>query len=166
MSPERKTKFVFMLPGRYLLAARDHTEARRSVDEHRAEEPATKGIGARAWGIVPKIREVDELLQAEPEYQEWLQEVHPELCFLVWSGRLLRGKQSAAGQVERFKLVREQFPDVERKILEDLSSIGKVDLTDVLDAYAALWAALRRVKDEHEILAEETLDGLRADMIV
>ncbi|MGH3145857.1 MAG: DUF429 domain-containing protein, partial [Rubrobacter sp.] len=144
----------------------DHTEARRLVDERRAQEPSTKGIGAQAWGIVPKIREVDELLQIEPEYQEWVQEVHPEVCFLAWSGRLMHGKQSAAGQVERFKLVREQFPDVERAVLEDLGSIGKVDLTDVLDAYAALWTALRRAKDEHETLPEEILDGFRANMIV
>ena len=157
---------VFMPPGRYLLAAQDYAEARRFVEERRVEEPNTKGIGAQAWGIMPKIREVDEVLRARPHYQEWLKEVHPEVCFLGWSCRLLPGKKSAAGQVERLKLVRERFPDVESMILRDPDSTGKVDLTDVLDAYAALWTALRRAKDEHEALAEEILDGLRAEMIV
>ena len=106
-----------------------------------------------------RLREVDELLQAKPEHQEWLQEVHPEVSFLEWSGRFLRGKKSAGGQVERLKL-----PDVESVSLRDLDSTGKADLTDVLDAYAALWSALRRAKDEHKTLAEETLDGLRANM--
>jgi predicted RNase H-like nuclease len=155
-----------MPPGRYLLAARDHAEARRLVEERRVDEPLTKGIGAQAWGIVPKIREVDAFLQVKPESQEWLQEVHPEVCFLVWSGSVLRGKQSAVGQVERFKLVREGFPDVERAILKDLNPTEKVDLTDVLDAYAALWTALRWAADEHETLTEETLGTLRAKMIV
>lgn len=162
---ERRSS-VFMPPGRYLLAAKDHVEARQLVERHRAEKPDTKGIGAQAWGIVPKIREVDELLQAKPEYQEWLQEVHPEVCFLEWSDRLLPAKKSAIGQVERLKLVREKFPDVESVILQDPDLTRKVDLTDVLDAYAALWTALRRTKDEHEALEEEILDGLRASMIV
>jgi predicted RNase H-like nuclease len=162
---ERRSS-VFMPPGRYLLAAQDHSEARRLVEERKREAPLKKGIGAQAWGIVPKIREVDELLQAKAEYQEWLQEVHPEVCFLAWSGVVLRSKQSAAGQVERFKLVREEFPDVERAILEDLNPTEKVDLTDVLDAYAALWTALRWAAGEHETLVEEVLDGLRANMIV
>ena len=92
----------------------------------------------------------------------------PRFCFLNWSGRLLRGKKSATGQIERLKLVREKFPDVERVILEDPSSIDKVDLTDALDAYAALWTALRWEKDKHETLTlvDEILDGLRAGMIV
>ncbi len=59
-----------MPPGRYLLAARDHIEARRLVEGRRREEPDVKGIGAQAWGIVPKIREVNELLQVKPEHQE------------------------------------------------------------------------------------------------
>lgn len=162
---ERRSS-VFMPPGRYLLDAKDHAEARRLVEERRSDELDARGIGAQAWGIVPKIREVDELLRARPEGREWLQEVHPEVCFLEWSGRLLPGKKSAAGQVERLKLVQEKFPDVESVILRDPDSTGKMDLTDVLDAYAALWTALRRAKDEHETLAEVVLDELRANMIV
>jgi predicted RNase H-like nuclease len=157
---------VFMPPGRYLLAARDHAEARQLVKERKREEPEARGIGARAWGLVPKIREVDEFLHVRPEHQEWLLEVHPEVCFLEWSGHLLRGKHSAVGQIERLRLVRKEFPHVERAILKDLDATDKVDLTDVLDAHAALWTALRRATNEHETLAEETLGGLRARMIV
>jgi predicted RNase H-like nuclease len=162
----KRRNSVFMPPGRYLLAAKDFDEARRLVEERRLQEPDAKGIGAQAWGIVPKIREVDEFLRVEPKRQEWLLEVHPEICFLCWSGCLLRVKQSAAGQVERLDLVREEFPDVERAIVEDLSEGSEVALTDVLDAYAALWTALRRSTDNHKLLAEQTSGGLRAAMIV
>ncbi len=50
--------------------------------------------------------------------------------------------------------MREEFRDAEFAILEDLDVIDKVEFTDVLDAYAALWTALRRLTGEHEILAE------------
>lgn len=162
---ERRSS-VFMPPGRYLLAASDHTEARRLVEERRREDPGAKGIGAQAWGIVPKIREVDEFLQSKPEHQRWLLEVHPEVCFLAWSGRILHSKHSAVGQVQRFCIVRHEFPDTEHAILEDLNATDKVDLTDVLDAYAALWTALRRTKEEHKVLAEEPLHSIVAKMTV
>lgn len=135
---ERRSS-VFMPPGRYLLEATDYAEARRLVEERRRDEPGANGIGARAWGIVPKIREADELLHAEAECKSWLLEVHPELCFFAWSdNRPLRGKRTAGGQVQRLGLVRRTFPDVECSILEDLGSAAKVDLTDIPDAYAAL----------------------------
>lgn len=157
---------VFMPPGRYLLSAHDHAEARLLVEERKREEPDTKGISSQAWGIVPKIREVDELLRTNSEHRDWLLEVHPEVCFLHWAGHPLPGKKSAVGQIQRLKLVRETFRDVESAILEDLDVTDKVDLTDVLDAYAALWTALRRLAGEHEILAEELLGGTRARMFV
>lgn len=162
---ERRSS-VFMPPGRYLLTASDHDEARQLVEERRRAEPNTRGIGAQAWGIVPKIREVDEFLQVDLERQRWLVEVHPEVCFLDWCGRVLPGKQSATGQIERLDLVRTEFPDVERAILEDLDAANKVDLTDVLDAYAALRTALRRTDEEHKVLAQETLQGIVARMTV
>lgn len=163
----KRRNSVFMPPGKYLLAARDYAEARRLVEERKREKPSTKAIGAHGWGIVPKIREVDSFLQADLERQEWLLEVHPEVCFLAWSGRVLPGKKSATGQIERLRLVRKEFPDAEHAIAEnDNENKNSADLTDVLDAYAALWTALRRTANKHETLAEEVLDGLRARMLV
>lgn len=162
---ERQTA-VFMPPGRYLIDATDHTEASRLVEERRHEKPDTKGISAQAWGIVPKIREVDEFIRANPQCLEWLFEVHPEVCFLEWFGHLPSKRKSAVGQIERLALVRRGFPDAERAILEDLNVTDGVDLTDVLDAYASLWTALRLTEEEHETLASETPDGITAKMIV
>lgn len=162
----KRQSSVFMTPGRYLLTAQDYPETRRMVEERRRQEPETKGVGAQAWSIVPKIREVDVFPRSEPKCQEWLLEVHPEVCFLAWSDRLLYGKHSAVGQMERLGLTREEFPDAERAILEDLNATHKVDLTDILDAYAALWTALRRTNNDHETLVEvETLDGIQVGMI-
>jgi predicted RNase H-like nuclease len=155
-----------MPPGRYLIDATDHTEASRLVEERRHEKPDTKGISAQAWGIVPKIREVDEFIRANPQCLEWLFEVHPEVCFLEWFGHLPSKRKSAVGQIERLALVRRGFPDAERAILEDLNVTDGVDLTDVLDAYASLWTALRLTEEEHETLASETPDGITAKMIV
>jgi predicted RNase H-like nuclease len=157
---------VFMPPGRYLLDAKTYAETQRMVEERRQEEPEARGLNVFTWGILPKIREVDEFARVHPEHQDWLLEVHPEVCFLRWASRLLPGKKSAVGQIERLGLVREEFRDAESAILEDLDTTDKVDLTDVLDAYAALWTALRRLTGEYEILAEELLGGTRARMFV
>ncbi len=77
---ERRSS-VFMPPGRYLLAAKDHAEARRLVEERRSDEPDARGIGARAWDIVPKIREVDELLRAGPGVESGCKKCIPRFVF-------------------------------------------------------------------------------------
>jgi threonine dehydratase len=157
---------VFMPPGRYLLEARNYAEVRRLVDERRSKEGLTRGLSAHAAGILPKIREVHEFVRTRADTQKWLFEVHPEVCFRVWAGRNLHAKRSAAGALDRLALVRRMFPDAELVIRQHPFGSQDADLTDVLDTYAALWTALRMVRQEHKILAQETLHGIIASMIV
>ena len=58
------------------------------------------------------------------------------------------------------------FSDAESVIREQPFGPQVVDLTDILDAYAALWTALRKVREEHERLTQETLNGIIGSMIV
>jgi threonine dehydratase len=157
---------VFMPPGRYLLEATNYDEVRRLVKQRRLEEPSTRGLSAYAAGILPKIREVNQLVRNQANVQKWLFEVHPELCFQVWAGRDLPPKRSAAGTLERLILVRQIFSDAELVIREQPFGPQVTDLTDILDAYAALWTALRKVREEHERLTQETLNGIIGNMIV
>ena len=156
---------VFMPPGRYLLEASNHYEVRQLVEERRQEVPTTRGMSAQAFGILPKIREVDEFVRGRTDSQEWLFEVHPELCFRAWAGRDLPPKRSAAGTLERLVLVREMFTDAESVIRQRISGGSDADITDVLDAYAALWTALRKARNEHQSLTQENLGGTVASMI-
>ena len=79
-------------------------------------EETGKGLSIQAFGIVPKIRELDELLRergrdARPE----IREVHPEICFWALSGEkaMRNGKQKKAGLEERLGVLRRINPSVQ-----------------------------------------------------
>lgn len=74
---------VFPTPIRGTLAAATWEEAcvisRRSAN-------TGMGLSKQAFGILPKIREIDELLQDRRELRSRVYEVHPELCFQRLAG--------------------------------------------------------------------------------
>jgi predicted RNase H-like nuclease len=45
-----------------------------------------KGISKQTFAILPRIKEVDDLLAKRPDLHRKVFEVHPELCFAAWSG--------------------------------------------------------------------------------
>ena len=106
------------------------------------------GLSQQGAGILLKVAEIDGFLCAERDgddalpRQEWLFEVHPELCFLAMNGGGLARKASAHGQLQRLDLVRDQFPDAEERI-RDWDEGSMYSLLDICDAYAACWTALR-----------------------
>jgi predicted RNase H-like nuclease len=115
-------------------------------------EAATKGeqpdvllrLTRQAAGILAKIGEVDDFIRADPAAREqWLFEVHPEMCFRALArDRSLPSKASAHGQLERLELVHRAFPDADERIRAwPLGS--RYSLLDICDAYAACWTALR-----------------------
>ncbi|WP_332681876.1 serine/threonine dehydratase [Bosea sp. (in: a-proteobacteria)] len=76
----------------------------------RATSTLKAGFSRQAFMILPKIREIDRLLQAAPQHRHRIREIHPEVAF--WSmnhGRPLRfGKKHPAGEMERIALLRTQ----------------------------------------------------------
>ena len=53
-----------------------------------------KSLAKRSMAIIPKIRELDEFLNAHCEYKNVICESHPELCFARLNGEVLsRRKQ-------------------------------------------------------------------------
>ncbi len=52
----------------------------------RLNERAGYSIQNRTWSIVPRIREVDEFLDANPGARDRLSETRPELCFYTLNG--------------------------------------------------------------------------------
>jgi len=130
---------VFPAPIRPMLAAATYADACRigaACDGRR--------LSRQAWGIVPKIREVDLFLSADSAREGWLREVHPEVSFslLVGGQGLGHGKKSAAGRAERETLVTRHFGPTALDIRDDLLR-GTFAADDLLDAFAALWTAER-----------------------
>jgi predicted RNase H-like nuclease len=135
---------VWQAPSRPLLAAATYAEARAQVDELRKTQPEAKSLSSQAFALAPKIKEVDDFLQGHPAAQAWLYEVHPELCFRQMNGHPLDDpKRSWPGQHTRMRLVERAFPDAREGIATSSLAAKDAQLEDILDAYAALYSALR-----------------------
>jgi predicted RNase H-like nuclease len=106
---------VFSPPARYMLAAAgDYARIRGLVEERRKQNRAEKSLSAQAAGLTPKIAEVDAFVRGRKDSEEWLWECHPELSFSALNGGgLSHDKYRAAGVLERLRLLRSEFPDLE-----------------------------------------------------
>jgi predicted RNase H-like nuclease len=147
---------VFAPPGRYLLeAGTTYRTVRDLVEERRRVEGGDRvpGVSAQSAALIPKIREVDHLVRTYGlSAPECFLEAHPELSFKRMNGdRSLPPKHTLIGQHARARLVTEQFPDFE-DALERYGSRASRQIEDILDAYAALWTALRWAEDKAEVL--------------
>ena len=161
---------VFAPPARYLLGAADYSEIQARVAAWRLDTGVEKGGGLsqQAFGILPKVQEVDDLMLADPEREQWVGEVHPEVSFLRLFGQPLAPKASPVGLAQRIAACRAPFPDLERSVANSQFETAAVALDDVLDAYAALWTALRWRDGEAESLGGEETDsrGLLMRMLI
>jgi hypothetical protein len=71
-------------------------------------------------------------------------------------GRVLDDKKTSHGQVDRLRLVLREFPDALDVIASTRLPSQDAQLSDILDAYAALDSALHVAAGEHEELGGET----------
>jgi predicted RNase H-like nuclease len=143
---------VFNPPGRYLFSALAKTttkerwrEVQRLVGEHqaRAGDENVVGVSRQTVGILDKVADADAYLVAHPEAQAWLIECHPEISFLYLNAHCsLAPKSKASGMLERLALIEREFPGTQSAMREHPLA-ASVPLADLLDAYAALWTALR-----------------------
>jgi len=133
---------VFSAPIRLVLFAKSYEEAcqRRYGKEG-------KKMSCQAWGIVPKVQEVDELLRQNPGFRSRIREVHPEMCFLYMNRNspLPDSKKTEAGQVQRFNLLQPHFGIFVNLAIQARKQLGCAR-DDILDAFAALWTAERIVR--------------------
>ena len=160
-----RSRSVFPAPIRPALEATSRTEASRIT-----REIDGRGVSPYAWGIYPKVKEVDEALREDAELQAWVREVHPEMCFWALNGRepMAHGKKKPEGRRERLELVETHFGAGIVEPLRALFTAKDVADDDILDAFAALWTAERVLSGEAETLpASPPVDGagLRMEMV-
>lgn len=103
-----------------------------------------KKMSRQAYGILPKIREVDRYLQRHPAARRRIAEVHPEVSFAAWQGGggLIHSKKSAAGRAERRALIDQIWPETVDRLRLELRGQDYL-LDDLHDAFAALWSTRR-----------------------
>jgi predicted RNase H-like nuclease len=135
---------VFEPPDRELLG-HDFEGARAIVYARRAADPLATFhvLTQQSVHILNKIAEVDDVLCEDPARQDWLVEVHPEVCFQELAKEDLPRKKSSAGRSCRVELLRPRFPDFEEQIADVPWRRREVAYDDLLDAYVALWSAQR-----------------------
>ena len=142
----RRRSSIFPVPLRIALRANSREEAcRLQVPVHRR---GTR-IGVQTWAIVPKIREVDDYLQADSTRLRRIIEVHPEVSFRLWNtAPLAASKKSIPGRATRESLIDRAWPGQRLRLAEYLRAQhqGQWAFDDLNDAFAALWTAVRIVR--------------------
>jgi predicted RNase H-like nuclease len=141
---------VFAAPCRAALSAATHAAA-SEINRKRTG----RGLSQQAFGIVPKIKQVDEEMTSDS--QSWAFEIHPEVCFWALNQHqpMKHNKKTKEGAAERVAVIRPVFPEIERHLANRLSRVGADDL---LDAAAAAWTALRWHRNEAESVCSSELD--------
>lgn len=154
---------VFPAPIRPVLAAKTRAQA-----EAISRVIQDKGVGAQAFGIYPKVKEVDDLLQSNPHLHSRIFEVHPELCFRELNGDpMSHPKRSGQGFMERLILIEREFGSGVFDSIRKLYSRNQVADDDILDAFVALWTAKRILAREATKCPEKTeLDPTGLEMVM
>jgi predicted RNase H-like nuclease len=134
-----KRSSVFLTPPRFCLEARGPVEFQRM---HRGIRG--KGAGLPVWGIVPKMLEVNRLMEklvsSDPTLQDRIIEFHPELTWQYLAGSTkLSSKRCAEGVLQRISLLQQLTPGWLPPFPQKISGNPAID--DVLDAIAGISAA-------------------------
>jgi predicted RNase H-like nuclease len=149
---------VFPAPLRALLDAATWEEALAS-----SRALTDRGISRQAFGILPKVREIDQVIT--PEMQDRVIEAHPEVSFAALAGGpMAHSKKKPAGRAERLAALVGPFSGITETTGERVPGATP---DDVLDAYALLWTAARWVRGEAIVLGEGECDarGLRMEIL-
>ena len=153
-----RTSSVFSPPIRRLLDATEYGQVRQH------------GLSIQAFGILPKIREVDALMT--PALQRRVCEVHPELAFRSLVGAPMpHSKKTPAGREERLLALGQLAPfQAVRDLLDSVATRyrrSQIAFDDFLDACVLAWLAGRIATGKAQRLpAQPQLDakGLRMEM--
>jgi predicted RNase H-like nuclease len=136
----KRASSVFSAPARPVLEAQDYAAANAL-----SRRLTGKGLSRQSWGIVPKIKQVDEVLRSRPAWIGRVREVHPELCFHAFAGgrSMHHNKKTDEGFQERFEMLVDRYPEAERLLGSILLHEGKrVARDDAVDALAAALTGL------------------------
>lgn len=139
----RRASSVFSAPLRPVLAAPDYPEANA-----RSRQLSGKGLSKQAYNIIPKIREVDMLLQHSARARAALREVHPEVCFWSLAGRraMSHNKKTQSGFEERLDVLRRHRPDAGDIVAQAMAQFPRklVARDDIVDALVVALTASRK----------------------
>ncbi len=154
LGPRRSS--VFAAPLRPTLRAKDYASA---SEQYR--RLSGRGLSRQSWNLVPKIRELDQLLQADEAARAVLHEAHPELLFAALAGGpMTEAKKTRAGFTERMTLLSILHADAEALVASAFLAHGGFEAArdDVVDAFVLALCA-RKPEQLLAIPAEPEIDS-------
>jgi predicted RNase H-like nuclease len=98
---------VFLTPPRPVLDEETYADAKA-----RTEALTGRSLSTQAWGLLPRIREMDDLLRSPVDPGLGVRESHPEVCFraLAAGDGELVSKHDAEGAAERLDILDDHVP--------------------------------------------------------
>ena len=143
-----RTSSVFPPPIRQCLSANDPDTASNLCFEN-----SGKKLNRQSFFIMPKIREVDQIMT--PELQQRVREIHPEISFWALNGKksTKHNKKRLVGRNERMNLLAPVFRDVQELVVKARRP-KRVAPDDILDALVAAWTAGQAVVGKGKTLPE------------
>ena len=131
LGPRRSS--VFAAPVRPILKAKDYASALAQ-----SRRLTGRGLSKQSWNLVPKIREMDDLLKARPELASHVLEAHPEVLFAGLAGGPMSAKKTTRdGFTERMTILSILHPDAETLVASAFLAHGGFEAArdDVVDAF-------------------------------
>ncbi len=160
LGPRRSS--VFPAPDPRLLGAATYAEAAAL-----ARSLSGKGITVQAFGIFPKVAEVNRALI--PDLQGRVFEVHPEVSFWALAGRpMAHAKKRPEGYEERRRLLSDELGIEIWSRAEARAVARPAGADDVLDAVVAAWSAHQSATGQAgQLPAHPEVDdrGLRMEIV-
>lgn len=157
---------VFPVPCRPAIYASTYDEAIKIN-----EQVTQKRIFRATWNIVPKIRQVDDLLLKNNKARRTVREVHPEVLFWALAGQrpMSFKKTIDEGFNERLQVLMRVYPQTENILshgIDDLwiKDVARDDLLDALAAAVTGLLGLGKLKTLPEI-PEHDVHGLPMEMV-
>ncbi|MBV7272763.1 DUF429 domain-containing protein [Clostridium sp. PL3] len=143
---------VFPVPCRQAVYCKTYEEAHKTN-----KEILERGLSKQTWGIVSKIREVDEFVVNNEFVVGKLKESHPEVCFYALSGQPMKySKKCKEGADERINVLRKLYRNTDEIIKYALNNYKRkeVALDDIIDALCLSISGLYGLENGFVVLPE------------
>lgn len=165
LPPKRKPS-VFVAPCRSAIYADSYEKA----SEINAQKTGRK-LSKQVWGIIPNIRQVDQLLLADMTARSRIREIHPELCFWALNdGKPMKYSKSKKEEkektfLERMEVLLSVYPYTQDIV--DCALRKYVAKDDILDALVAAVTASKERQRLSSIPKTPEVDakGLPMEMV-
>jgi 8-oxo-dGTP diphosphatase len=117
-----------------------------------------KKFTSQTDAIIPKIRELDEFMQASPDMRNKILESHPEVCFGRMNGGVLQSsKHTVEGVQDRVEILSEYLPQVTYEWVHEQSKSIKCSADDITDAVCLAIVATMIINGESETIPKEPM---------